>query len=89
MDETQNSGGTSWWEDTLDFVVRAAASKRFASPQLQSGQAYYVDQAGNVLPMGQTVPGQLQGGTPAVLNSPVVMLAALAFGAVILYKLVK
>ncbi|HJV86922.1 MAG TPA: hypothetical protein VJ698_15760 [Noviherbaspirillum sp.] len=81
--------GTSWWQNTLDFVVRAAATKKYASPQLQNGQSYYVDGMGNVLPMGQPaqiMPNQAAG---AMLGSPVVMLAVMAFAGVILYKLVK
>jgi hypothetical protein len=89
MDETQTTAGASWWEDTLDFVVRAAATKRFASPQLQSGLSYYIDASGNAVPMGQPLPGQYPMQGAQLLNSPVVMLAGLALAAVLLYKLVK
>lgn len=89
MDETATTQDSpAWWENTLDFVVRAAAAKRFTSPQLQSGQSYYVDGNGNVLPMGQMVPGQPIN-TNAALGNPMVMLAGLAIGFLIIYKLVK
>ncbi|MEC4722943.1 hypothetical protein RY831_27670 [Noviherbaspirillum sp. CPCC 100848] len=91
MDENQVTttadSGPAWWENTIDFVVRAAAAKRFATPQLQNGQTYYVDAAGNVVPTGYPVPGQAQ--VNPVLNNPMVMVAGLLFAGVILYKLVK
>lgn len=91
MDENQVTTtadtGPAWWENTIDFVVRAAAAKRFSSPQLQSGQSYYVDTSGQVVPMGTPIPGQMQANP--VLNNPMVMMAGLLFAGVILYKLVK
>lgn len=92
MDETQitnTDSGPTWYQQTIDFVVRAAAAKRFASPQLQNGQSYYVDPNGNVVPMGQPLPGQLKAGGLGVVDSRIVMLAGLALAGVLLYKLVK
>lgn len=92
MDSTDNAASAdsvSWWQDTLNFVVRAAATKKFASPQLQSGQSYYVDGSGNVLPMGQAAPIIANQTAGAVLNNPMVMLAGLALVGVLIYKLVK
>lgn len=92
MDENQitaTDSGPAWWEQTIDFVARAAAMKRFSSPQLTSGQSYYIDQNGNAVPMGQPLPGQMQPGGIGLIDSRLVMLAGLALGAVLLYKLVK
>lgn len=88
MDE-QNQTGASWWENTLDFVVRAAAAKQFAAPQLQNGQSYYVDQAGNVLPMGAYASAGSAQIANAATSNRWVMLAGLALAGVLLYKLVK
>lgn len=89
MDGTQTTDSGAWWENTLDFVVRAAAAKRFASPQLQNGQSYYVDNFGNVVPTGQVIPGAPVQAAGALLSNPLVMLAALALTGVLLFKLVK
>lgn len=89
MDETQSGDGVSWWQDTLDFVVRAAAVKRFSTPQLQSGQSYYVDANGNVLPSGYPAPGAMPQAAASALSNPMVMMAGLALVGVLLYKLVK
>lgn len=91
MDEqvVAQDSGPAWWENTIDFVVRAAAAKRFASPQLQNGQSYYVDASGNVVPMGQAVAGATTQAVNAVATNPLLMLAGLALAGVILYKLVK
>ncbi|KRB70492.1 hypothetical protein [Noviherbaspirillum sp. Root189] len=91
MDEDQTTvdSGPAWWQQTLDFVVKAAATKKFSTPQLQNGQSYYVDQNGNVVPTGQIinrVPGQLAN---TMASNPMVMLAGLALVGVVLYKLVK
>jgi hypothetical protein len=86
---TADSGGSAWWEDTLNFVVRAAAVKQFSSPKLQNGQSYYVDANGQVLAMGQQVPLLQNQNAAALLSSPMVMLAGLALVGVLLYKLVK
>lgn len=91
MDEVAATGqeGPAWWESTIDYVVRAAAAKRFASPQLQNGQSYYVDQSGNVVPTGQVVPSAQNQIANSITANPLVMLAVVALTGVLLYKLVK
>ncbi|HYD63322.1 MAG TPA: hypothetical protein VEC35_23400 [Noviherbaspirillum sp.] len=85
---TTADSGPAWYEVLIGDVVRAAAMKKYATPQLQNGQSYYVDNYGNVVPTGQVVPGQGQVANALAAN-PLVMLAALALTGVLLYKLVK
>jgi hypothetical protein len=77
---------TSWWEQTLDYVVRAAADKNFRQPQLQNGQSYFVDQNGNVIPAGRPTPNGMAPGMQGM--NPLLIAAGVLIVGVLLYKLV-
>lgn len=91
MDEqvTVQQEARPWYVDTLDFVVKAAATKRFSSPQLDNGTMYYIDNNGNAVPMGQPLTNGQRPGAVGLVDSRVIMLAGLALAGVLLYKLVK
>jgi len=80
-----STGGSSWWQDTLGFVIKAAAVDRYSPKQIQSTGQYQVDQYGNLVPMGSGV--QITGQTS--INNNLMMYAVLALGAVLLYSMVK
>lgn len=84
LDTSSSSSGT-WWQDTLGFVIKAAAVDRYSpKPIKQTGQ-YQLDQYGNLVPMGTGI--QVTGQTS--INNNLVMYAALALGAVLLYSAMK
>ena len=88
MDGEVQSAERPWYVDTLDFVIKAAATKRFSSPQLDNGTMYYVDNNGNAVPMGQPLNNGIAQ-PMGIIDSRVIMLAGLALAGVLLYKLVK
>lgn len=79
------SAGTSWWQDTLGFVVKAAAIDRYTPKPIQPTGQYQLDRNGNLVPMGT---GVYTTGQTTVSNN-LVMYAALALGAVLLYSAMK
>jgi len=75
--------GVSWWQDTLGFVIKAAAVKEFAP--VQKNQQYYVDAYGRVLPAGASVIGQ----QVAAPQNQLTTLVLLGIGAMLIFKLAQ
>lgn len=80
-----SSSGTAWWEDTLQFVIKAAAVDRYSPKPVQQTGQYQLDQYGNLVPMGSGI--QITGQTSVPNNT--LMYAALALGAVLLFTVMK
>lgn len=84
-----DSSAPAWWQQTLGYVITAAAKAKY-SPQLQSGVAYTVDANGNVVPVGVAHPSATTGGTAnpsgAMQTQQILLLAVVGF---VIYKLVK
>lgn len=79
------AGSAPWYQQTLDFVIRAAAVDRYTPKPVQQTGQYQLDQYGNLAQMGSgiSVTGQTS------FNNNLVMYAALAIGAVFLFSVMK
>lgn len=78
-------GSAPWYQQTLDFVIRAAAVDRYTPKPVQQTGQYQLDKHGNLAQMGSeiSVTGQTS------VNNNLVMYAALAVGAVFLFSFLK
>lgn len=86
MDQTTTE--KSWWEGTLDYVIRSAADSRYRQPQLQAGVSYVMDASGNLVPAGTNYRPAGQVVQQAAAN-PVILFAGLAIVGLLIYKMVK
>lgn len=76
---------SAWWQDTLGFVIKAAAVDRYTPKAVQQTSQYQLDQYGNLVPMGAGI--QVTGQTS--VSNDYMMYAALAVGALLLFSFLK
>lgn len=77
-------GGSPWYQSTIDFVIRAAASNAFAPTQ--QNQQYIVDAQGRLVPAGSVLLGTQ---VKATQQNPLIVMGAIAIVGLLLFKLVK
>lgn len=77
--------GATWWQDTLGFVIKAAAVDRYTPKAVQQTSQYQLDKYGNLVPMGAGI--QVTGQTS--VSNDYMMYAALAVGALLLFSFLK
>lgn len=81
MDQTTNQ--PEWWQQTLQYIVTAAADSRFRPEYMNGSGMYQLDQYGRVVPVGQPL---ISGATSI---RPVSNQWLLIGGAFLLWMLVK
>lgn len=74
-----------WWQQTVDYVIKAAANDRFGNRPLQGYDGYAVDSNGRLVRSGYPA-GALPVGTS---NNQMLVLGAAALGLVLLVVLMK